>query len=351
MKKLTGILILIALIVLIVIQLKGNKEISENRVYHYDKEQEIIVHTAEVKLAFSAGSHSFSGAFEAYKEVKVNTDVPGKIVRMYVDEGTPVKKGQNLIKLDDQLLKLKLQSAEAQIEGLEADVARYTVLSDAGAIQGVKLEKALLGLKSAKIQQQTLLETISKTTIKAPFNGVVTMKMSEVGAFAAPGIPLLLLTDISQLKFIINVSESNLSLFKMNESYSIKADLFSDLELRSEVTMIGSKGNMGNSFPVQFQVENTSENSIKSKMFGEVSVTLSGEGKSILIPSSAIIGSTIQPQVYLVKGGKAVLQKVSISRRIGNKAVIENGVKEGDVIITSGFINLYDGANVVNSKN
>ncbi|MFT7614164.1 MAG: membrane fusion protein (multidrug efflux system), partial [Parvicellaceae bacterium] len=73
--------------------------------------------------------------------------------------------------------------------------------------------------------------------------------------------------------------------------------------------------------------------------------------KSILIPSSAIIGSTIQPQVYLVKGGKAVLQKVSISRRIGNKAVIENGVKEGDVIITSGFINLYDGANVVNSKN
>jgi membrane fusion protein (multidrug efflux system) len=78
---------------------------------------------------------------------------------------------------------------------------------------------------------------------------------------------------------------------------------------------------------------------------------VSGDAKSILIPSSAIIGSNIQPQVYLVEDGKAVLQKISISRRIGNKAVIESGIVEGDVIVTSGFINLFDGVNVINSKN
>lgn len=351
MKKLTGILILIALAVLIVVQLKGNKEISENRIYQYDKEQEIIVHTEKIQLAYGEGDYSFTGIFEAYKEVKINADVQGKIVKMYIDEGASVKKGQNLIKLDDQLLKLQLQAVEAQIEGLEADVKRYTVLSDADAIQGVKLEKTLLGLKTAEIQRQTLLETIAKTTIKAPFSGIVTMKMTEIGAFAAPGMPLIMLTDISNLKFTINVSENDLSLFEMNQHYSLTADLFSDLELKGEVILIGSKGNMGNSFPVQFKVENISENAIKSKMFGEVSVNVSGDDRSILIPSSTIIGSNIQPQVYLVKGGKAVLQKVSISRRIGNKAVIENGVGEGDVIVTSGFINLFDGANVTNSKN
>jgi membrane fusion protein (multidrug efflux system) len=270
---------------------------------------------------------------------------------MYVDEGALVKKGQNLIKLDDQLLKLQLQSVEAQIEGLEVDVKRYTVLSDADAIQGVKLEKTLLVLKTSKIQRKTLLETISKTTIKAPFSGVVTMKMTEIGAFAAPGMPLIMLTDISNLKFTVNVSENDLSLFEMNHSYNLKADLFSDLELRGEVILIGSQGNIGNSFPVHFKVANTSETSIKSKMFGEVSVNVSGDAKSILIPSSAIIGSNIQPQVYLVEDGKAVLQKISISRRIGNKAVIESGIVEGDVIVTSGFINLFDGVNVINSKN
>ena len=350
MKKIIGILILIALIALIVVQLAGNKEISENRVYQYDKEQEIIVLTETVQFANGEGLHSFTGTFEAFKEVQINADIQGKIVKMYVDEGASIKKGQRLIKLDDQLFRLQLQSVEVQIEGLEADVARFTILSNADAIQGVKLEKATLGLKSAKILRRTLLEQISKTTIKAPFSGIVTRKMTDLGAFAAPGMPLLLLSDISNLKFTINVSENELSLFKMNETHNLKAELYPDLEVKGEVILIGSKGNMGNSFPVHFKVKNGSETSIKAKMFGEVVVNMSGANKSILIPSSAIIGSNIQPQVYVVKDGKAVLQKISVSRRIGNKAVIKTGMNEGDVIVTSGFINLFDGANVVTRK-
>ncbi|MFT7344277.1 MAG: membrane fusion protein (multidrug efflux system) [Lentimonas sp.] len=351
MKKGIGILILIALLALIVVQLMGNKEISENRVYQYDKEQEIGVHTEKVQLAYGEENHSFTGTFEAFKEVKINADVQGKIVKMYVDEAATVKKGQNLIKLDDKLLILQLQTIEAQIEALDSDVKRYIILSEADAIQGVQLEKTLFGLKTAKIQRKTLLETIEKTTIKAPFSGIVTKKMTEIGAFAAPGVPLIMLTDISSLKFTVNVSENDLSLFEMNQTYNLKADLFTDLELKGEVVLIGSKGNVGNSFPVHFKLENTTNTAIKAKMFGQVSVKVSGGDKSILIPSSAIIGSNIQPQVYLVKNGKAILQKVSISRRIGNKAAVESGVAEGDEIVTSGFINLFDGANVINSKN
>ena len=125
---------------------------------------------------------------------------------------------ESLILLDNSILKLQLQTIEVQIEGLEADVNRYTILAKADVIQGVQLEKAELGLKSAKVQKATLLEQINKTTIKAPFNGVVTAKLSEVGAFAAPGIPLLQITDIKILKFTVNVPEKDLSQFKFNQS-------------------------------------------------------------------------------------------------------------------------------------
>lgn len=104
--------------------------------------------------------------------------------------GSSVKVGQALIQLDNSLLKLQLQSVEVQIKGLEADVKRYTVLANAEAIQGVQLEKSHLALKSANVQKATLLEQINKTTIKSPFNGIVTAKMTEEGAFAAPGMPL-----------------------------------------------------------------------------------------------------------------------------------------------------------------
>ncbi len=351
MKKLTGILILVALIAIIVIQLAGNKKISENRIYQYDKEQPTFVHTEKIQLANAGGNHLFTGTFEANKEVKINADVQGKILRIYVEEGAHVRKGQNLIKLDDQLLRLQLKTINTQIEGLEADVDRYTILSEADAIQGVKLEKTLLGLKTAKIQKETLRATIAKTTIRAPFSGIVTKKMMEVGAFAAPGMPLLIVTEISNLKFTINVAEHEIGLFKMGESYNILADLYPEVELEGKVTLIGSKGNMGNNFPVEFTLTNTPDKKLKSKMFGKVIVNITDDVSSILIPATAIIGSNIQPQVYLVVNGKAKLQNVTVSSRVNGRAVIESGVKEGDVIISAGFINLFDGANVTATKN
>jgi len=240
-----------------------------------------------------------------------------------------------------------------QIEGLEDDVKRFTILTQADAVQGVQLEKAMLGLKSAKVQRATLLEQISKTTIRAPFNGVVTAKFNEEGSFAAPGIPLI--TDISNLRFTVNVPENDLNKFQSDRNYSVSADVFPDteltgrvtmVELTGRVTMVGSKANIGNSFPVQLQVANTKNLSIKSGMFGKVNLT-SGKGeKGILIRSSAIMESGEKPQVYLVKDGKAMIHDVTISRNFGNQSVVSSGLQEGDVIITSGFINLSSGMNV-----
>jgi membrane fusion protein (multidrug efflux system) len=168
-----------------------------------------------------------------------------------------------------------------------------------------------------------LLEQINKTTIKAPFNGVVTAKLSEEGAFAAPGVPLLQITDITNLKFTVNVPENELSKFKLNQSYSISVDAYSDILLTGKATMIGSKANMGSSFPVQFTVNNTSDLKIKSGMFGKVNLKKRNPRKGIIIPASAIVGSENQPQVYLLKNGKALLQNITISKRYRIKQLFQ----------------------------
>ncbi|HSI91626.1 MAG TPA: efflux RND transporter periplasmic adaptor subunit, partial [Adhaeribacter sp.] len=255
-------------------------------------------------------------------------------------------RGQPLILLDNSLLKLQLQTIEVQIEGLEADVNRYTILANADAIQGVQLEKAALGLRSAKVQRATLLEQINKTTIRAPFKGIVTAKLSEEGAFAALGVPLLQITDISNLKFTVNVPENDLSKFQLNQNYPVSADAYPDIPLAGKIAMIGSKANMGSNFPVQFTVSNTPSFQIKSGMFGKVNLKNDAREKGIVISSSSIQGAAGQPQVYLVKNGKAVLQNITTSKKIRNKIVVSEGLKAGDILITNGFINLFDQANV-----
>ena len=346
LKKVLYVIIPLAIIAIVVVKLKNNKEISQSKVYQYDKEQALNVQADTLQIENVDAEFSYSGTFEPNKETKISAELQGKINTVLVDVGSVVNKGQSLILLDNSILKLQLQTIEVQIEGLEADVNRYTILAKADVIQGVQLEKAELGLKSAKVQKATLLEQINKTTIKAPFNGVVTAKLSEVGAFAAPGIPLLQITDIKILKFTVNVPEKDLSQFKFNQSYFISADAYPEISLSGKTSMIGSKANIGSSFPIQFTINNTSDLRIKSGMFGKVNLKNDIEEKGIIISASAIVGSANQPQIYLIKNGKSVLQNITISKKIQNKVVVLSGLKEGDVIVTNGFINLFDGANV-----
>lgn len=349
-KAIIYIIVALALTAIVVIRLKTNKETTVNRVYQYDKEQAINVQANTLKPESVQNDISYTGTFEPNKESKISADIQGKINAVLVDVGSAVRKGQALIQLDHALLKLQLQTIEIQLEGLEADLKRYTILAGADAIQGVQLEKTELALRSAKVQRATIKEQINKTTISAPFSGIVTAKLTEEGAFAAPGVPLLQITDISSLKFTVNVPEQELRQFETNQQYSISADAYPETVLSGIVTLTGSKANPGNSFPVQFFVKNTAGLKIKAGMFGNVEMKNEGHKKVIIIPASAIVGTNIQPKVYLVKNGKAILQDITTSNRFQNKVQVTSGLTEGDVMITNGFINLFDGANVTISN-
>lgn len=346
MKKIIYIVVAVVLIAIVAVRLTSNKKTVQERVYHYDKEEAVNVEAVTIKPKAMANEKTYSGSFEPNKETKISADIQGKIIAVLVDEGSPVKKGQALVQLDNSLLKLQQQTIEVQIEGLEADVKRYTVLSDAGAIQEVQLEKATLGLKSAKVQKATIVEQISKTTITAPFSGIVTARFTEEGAFAAPGVPLLQITDLVSLKFTILVPENELVLFELNQSHPVSVDAFPKIRLTGKVSMTGSKSNRGNSFPVQLSVNNTTDIKIKSGMFGKVNIANDNPEKQIIIPASAVVGTAQLPQVFMVKDKKAVLQNIVVSQRFGNKAVISEGIREGDIVVTGGFINLFEGANV-----
>ena len=380
-KKIIGIVAGFAIVALVVLKLKNNKEVTQSKVYQYDKEQAIHVQADTLQNEYVNAEFSYSGTFEPNKETKISAELQGKINIIFVDAGAYVHKGQKLIQLDNTLLRhqlnlidvqiqnaktesnVQLQANQIQLNAVQLDVERYKVLAQADAIQGVQLEKAeqqletaknqriaLLqqaNLKSAEAQRKSIVEQINKTVIYSPFNGVVTAKIAEIGSFAAPSIPILQISDIQNLKFTVNIPETELRQFQLNNSYSISSDAYPEISLIGKATMIGSKANMGSSFPVQFSVNNTSDLKIKSGMFGKLNMKNVNQEKSIIIPTSAIVGSANQPQVYLVKNGKSSLQNITILKKIQNKAVVLSGLNDSDVIVTNGFINLFDGANII----
>lgn len=347
MKKILWITFGVALIALMFFRLAANKKASEERVYVYDKEKPIPVQVDTIRRQSLAESNTYRGTFEPNKETKVTADIQGKIKSVFVDVGSYVSKGQPLVQLDNELLKLQLRSSELQIEGLQNDEQRYTVLAEADAIQGVQLEKTRLALRSALVQKATLTEQVERSTIRAPFSGIVTAKLTEAGSFAAPGVPLLQITDISALRFTINIPENDLKHFSSGRIYKISVDALPHITLSGKLVMVGSKANTANIFPVQFMVSNTTNSDIRSGMFGKVTADVAYTGGGIAIPSSSVLVDDGKTRVYVVENGKAIIRTIAGAEKSGNRTIVGEGLSEGDIIIVSGFVNLFDGANII----
>lgn len=346
LKKVLYVVIPLAIIAVVAIRLKGNKEIAKEKVYQYDEQAALNVMVDTIRPSVLDQGQSYLGNFEPYREAKIGAELPGKVQSMAVEEGDFVKKDQELIRLDDALLRHQLEGINVKIEGLEADVARFEVLAAADAIKGVQLEKTQLGLKGARTEKQTVEEKLSKMVIRAPFDAIVTAKLTELGAFAGPGMPLLQLTDISQLKLIIQVSETDLADFREGQKHPIYVKSLQDEPFSGTLTMIGSKANMANSFPVKFLVQNTSDRKLKAGMFGEVKMNNDQASPQIAVPASAVIRADGKSSIYKVNNGKAVVQTIAISGRDGDLVIVSSGLKAGDVIVTQGLTDLTDGANI-----
>src|SRR5690606_17783512 len=118
-------------------------------------------------------------------------------------------------------------------------------------------------------------------------------------------------------------------------------------KLNGKVIAIGSKANPAGGFPIQFLVQNTKELFIKAGMFGKVELIASNEEEGIYIPAAILQGGEKKPSVYLIKNNQAVLTPIVIKKRVQDQVLIERGVSVGDEVVSKGFINLFDGANVL----
>ncbi|MCH6232889.1 efflux RND transporter periplasmic adaptor subunit [Cognataquiflexum rubidum] len=345
MKKLLYILIPLVIVAAIAFKLFSNKQIATERVFHYNKDQNINVMAQKLTKESVQQESAFTGAFVAQKESNLSAELQGKVNAVMVENGDPVRKGQVLVQLDNTMLVWQQKAIEVQIEGLESDLKRYKILVENDAIQGIQLEKTEMALKSATVQHQSLQEQIKKTSIRAPFDGIVTAKMTEVGDFAAPGKPLVQVSNLKDLSLLIQVSEQDLSLFQNGQTVDILVPVI-NMKTTGKVSMVGFKSNPGNSFPVELKVSNSNDLKIKAGFLGEVSISDPSMQNGILIPSSAIVGSDLEPKVYLIKNGKAQLTTISISKRIQDKILVDSGLQEGDTLVIGGVINVFEGANL-----
>jgi RND family efflux transporter MFP subunit len=351
MKRVVTVsVIVVALIVLAAIKLKSNKKAVEEKLYIRDSTEAILVSTTSPQSHTFEKSLSFLGVFDALHQNNVASDGSGKLMKLLVEEGDFVRAGQTIAKLDDEMVQLQIQNVQLNIEQLKNDNARFSVLKKENAISNVEAEKVELGLKSAEVQLKQLQKQLRSTSIVAPFSGVVSKKMVDLGSMVMPGTPIVELTDISSLKLSVSVPERDILKFQKGQKVVANADVYGDVDFNGVISNIAVQADASHNFKVQSTVKNSTVNRLMAGMYGSVSLSNSKSTTALSVPRKALVGSSKSPKVYVVRNGKAKLTSFNAGTSDGEYIEVVSGLNQGDRIVIKGQVNLQDNSNVKIAK-
>jgi RND family efflux transporter MFP subunit len=346
------ILISLAVLVLLVLtigKLFSNASAAKKKIYIHDMNAKVLVQTANPQIHTFESAFSYLGTFEAMHQNNVAAEGSGKLVDLYVKEGDRVAKGQVLAKLDDELILLQIETAKLNIAQLKNDNARFTNLRKEQAVSSVDAEKIELALKTAEVQLKQLQKQLRSTQVLAPFSGVVTKKISDLGSMVMPGTPIVELTDISQLKLNISVPERDV--FKLKKGQDVAVDIDAQGQrVSGTIYSISVQADALHNFKVQVLVKNNTSAPIFSGMYGTVILDNSQKLSALSVPRKALIGSTKKPQIYVVRNGKAYLTAFSPGTSDGNYIEVVSGLSKNDEIVVKGQVNLEDKMNIKRNK-
>lgn len=335
----------IALVVLTIITLLGNKEKAAAKIYIHDVNAPVLVEITKPQLHTFDSQFSYLGSFEPNKQAMVSSEGQGKVLTVEFEEGDLVKKGSVLAKLDDEMLRLQLQTIEVNLEGQRKDEERYRILAEQNAAPDIQLEKIELAIKGLEIQKAQILKQIKGCTIISPFNGIITKKMIDLGSVIGSGTPVAEITDISLLKLAINIPERDINKFKVGQKVDVTADIKADEIITGTIKTISPQADKTHNIKVQVEIKN-SLNELKAGMFATANLANGSSLNALSIQRKTLVGSTKSPQVYVVKNGRAILTSFNAGTSDSDYIEIVSGISETDKIVIKGQVNLKNNSTV-----
>jgi RND family efflux transporter MFP subunit len=284
------------------------------------------------------------GSVRAKLHAGVEAKVSGRIERMSAVPGLMVKAGDLLVELDAKEIKAKLDQALAVREQAEQELRRSTSLLKDKAVSQQEFEIAQSRARVSEAEVAAGETMLGYTKIVAPFSGVVTRKLADVGDLAAPGKLLFEVEDPSALRLEADVPEALIDRIKVGVRFAIRiASVTNTLEgVSSEVTPVADPGSR--TFLVKFDLPEMA--GLRVGQFGRVLIPV-GEGAALRIPTTAVVHRGQMELVFVMADGKAQLRLVRTGKRIGDETEVVSGISINEQVVSEGAANLIDGQAVV----
>jgi membrane fusion protein (multidrug efflux system) len=284
--------------------------------------ESMIVETTRLESTVDA-----VGTVLADASAMLRTEVPGQVVERHFDDGQPVSKGDALFSIEATVLGAQELVADRLVSATDFDTARanYNV--------------SVARLRSAESR-------LSKTVIRAPFDGFIGLRRINVGDYATIGQELVNVVRLDPLRVDFRVPETLLSRIQPGQKIAVTVGAFRGEIFEGEVTAIDPQIDVtGHSMAIRARLPNP-DLKLRPGLFAQVDVSLAVNPNALMVPEQAVWPIGQDKILYIVNDGVVEQRKVILGDRKPGLAEVIEGLSAGEEIVVAGQMKLFPGAAV-----
>ncbi len=276
-----------------------------------------------------------NGTVLANEYAELHPEVNGRLVFLDVPEGTVVKKGTVIAKINDADLQAQLSKTKVQLNLAELTEQRYKKLLNINGINQNDYDIALNQVNSFKADLAYTQTLIDKTVLKAPFDGLLGLRLISQGSFVTTATVLTSIQQVSKLKIDFTLPENYSNLIRKGRT--VEVDIDGGKSARKKATIFATEP-MVNTATRNLKVRAYLNATANPGAFVKIYLDAGENSKSIMVPSSSIMPEAKSKRLAVVKNGKSVFVDVETGVRTVGAVEIVSGINVGDSIIVTGIL-------------
>jgi RND family efflux transporter MFP subunit len=305
----------------------------------------VAVSAIQPQRKAAKGELLLNGTLHARDEVDVVAETQGKILKLYVDTGSRVARGDVLAQIDDELKQSSYKIAQVSYDKSKSDYGKCQELFAQKVISDSDLQASKLAFASAEAQLLQARKDLENAKVRSPQAGVVTQRFVSVGSMIAGGARVAHVVDSDDLKLAVQVGEQDILKIRVGQPVAIESDQYPGSPFSGAVSALSPKGDAAMSFPVEIALRADPKRPLYDGMSAKARIAVAA--RTILaIPRTCVVGSFQSPQVYVVVDGVARLRSIAAGSEYGTDIEVLSGLDDKDIVVSSGTNNLSDGSAV-----
>ncbi len=276
----------------------------------------------------------------------LRTEVPGQVIERHFEEGQQVSKGDRLFSIEATVLEAEVNEARANVEQSDAAYNRAKELVKNHLVSATEFDTARANYNVSIARLHSAESRLSKTVIRAPFDGFIGLRRINVGDYATIGQELVNVVRLDPLRVDFSVPETLLAQVRPGQTIEVAVGAFRDEVFEGVITAIDPQIDVtGHSMAIRARLPNP-DLRLRPGLFAQVSVSLAVNPHALMVPEQAIWPIGQDKILYIVEDGVANQRVVLLGDRKPGIVEIVSGLIAGEEIVVAGQMKLFPGVAV-----